>query len=70
MTGHAEGADRYLSGTRVCQYLGNSSDFHFGVFALNFQLLLRAPWEGGAHVVRAATQIQLAQRSEARADLF
>jgi hypothetical protein len=41
----------------VYQNLVNSSDFDFGVLALNFQLLLRAATEGGAHVVRAATQL-------------
>jgi hypothetical protein len=39
------------------QDLANRSDFHFGVLSLNFQLLPRAPSEGGAQVVRAATQI-------------
>jgi hypothetical protein len=46
-----------MSGLRVYQDLANSSDFHFGVLSLNFQLLPRAPREGGAHVVRAATPL-------------
>jgi hypothetical protein len=34
--------------------LANRSDFHFRVPSLNFQSP-RARWEGGAHLVRAAT---------------
>jgi len=41
--------------TSVYQKLANGSKFHFGVFSLNFQLLLRALGEGGAYGVRAAT---------------
>src|SRR5260370_14427681 len=70
-TGYAEvipGPDRAI--TPGLSGPGNSSDFHFGVLSLSFQLLPRAPREGGAHVVRAATPLYLAQRSEARANLF
>jgi hypothetical protein len=37
------------------QDLANSFDFHFEVLSLSFQSLPCALWEGGAHIVRAAT---------------
>jgi hypothetical protein len=43
-----------MSGLRVYQDLANGSKFQFGMFSLNFQLLLRAPGKGGAYDVRAA----------------
>jgi len=39
-----------------------SSDFHFGVLSLNFQLLPRAPREGGAHA--AASEMQTKRTSK------
>jgi len=42
---------------RVYQDLANGSDFHSDVLSLSFQSLPCALWEGGAHVVRAATPL-------------